>query len=94
MVIRFSRDLINARFSEMELMSAKTALMSESFALTTVASESRWFSASTTTCRLTHDVRTAATPSAAANRVCFMQFFIIRYIKILKSRLPAGTNID
>ena len=86
-VMRFSRDLISARFSEMALMSANTALMSESLALTTIASESRWLSASTTTCRPTHDARAAAAPSAAANTICFMQFFIITVR--LKSCLPA-----
>ena len=49
-VIRFSRDLISARFSEMALMSAKTALMSESLAPMTVVSESRCRRDSATTC--------------------------------------------
>ena len=40
-VIRFSRDLMIARFSEMALMSEKTRLMSESFARMTDVSESR-----------------------------------------------------
>ena len=75
-VIRFSRDLISARFSEMALMSANTALISESFALTTNSSESLRLSASTATCLLTPEARSATTPSAAAVAICFILFFM------------------
>ena len=75
-VIRFSRDLMSARFSEMALMSANTALISESFALTTNSSESLRLSASTATCLLTQEARSATTPSAAAVAICFILFFM------------------
>ena len=71
--IRFSRVLISARFSEIELMSSKTALISESFALTTTESESRCSSTLTTVPLLTHDARASAAPSAMTI-TCFITF--------------------
>ena len=50
----------------MALMSSKTAFISESLALTTETSESRWSSTLTTVPLLTQDARANAAPSAMA----------------------------